>query len=142
MPDIKRIKAACPDLTIVVGGYFPTNHVNTCSKDPMIDYVVLSAGEDTLLELLDTLDAGGDPAMVAHKFEVLRQHCERAGRPFDAVTRSNDVGILIAANERELQAKKARYGEKFDLVGTPDQILDRGTDFRFLQELRRELKEA
>src|SRR5436309_8510418 len=65
VPDIKRIKAACPDLTIAVGGYFPTNHVNTCSNDPMIDYVVLSAGEDTLLELLDTLEAGGDPAMVA-----------------------------------------------------------------------------
>jgi radical SAM superfamily enzyme YgiQ (UPF0313 family) len=31
----------------------------------MIDYVVLSAGEDTLLELLDTLEAGGDPATVA-----------------------------------------------------------------------------
>ena len=65
VPDIKRIKAACPELIVIVGGYFPTNHVNTCSKDPMIDYVVLSAGEDTLLELLDTLEAGGDPATVA-----------------------------------------------------------------------------
>ena len=47
---------------MIVGGYFPTNHVNTCSVAPMIDYVVMSAGEDTLLELLDTLEAGGDPA--------------------------------------------------------------------------------
>jgi alkanesulfonate monooxygenase SsuD/methylene tetrahydromethanopterin reductase-like flavin-dependent oxidoreductase (luciferase family) len=62
--------------------------------------------------------------MVAHKFEVLRQHCERVGRPFDAVTRSNDVGLLIAANERELATKKARYGEKFDLIGTPDAIIE------------------
>ena len=65
VPDIKRIKAACPDLTVVVGGYFPTNHPNTCAKDPAIDYVVLSAGEDTFLELVDTLEAGGDPAQVA-----------------------------------------------------------------------------
>jgi len=65
VPDIKRIKAACPDLIVIVGGYFPTNHVNTCSKDPMIDYVVLSAGEDTLPELLNTLETGGDPATVA-----------------------------------------------------------------------------
>jgi radical SAM superfamily enzyme YgiQ (UPF0313 family) len=65
VPDIKRIKAACPDLTIVVGGYFPTNHPNTCAKDPAVDYVVLSAGEDTLLELIDTLEAGGDPGQVA-----------------------------------------------------------------------------
>ena len=54
VPDIKRIKAACPDLTIIVGGYFPTNHPNTCANDPAIDYVVLSAGEDTLPALLDT----------------------------------------------------------------------------------------
>jgi len=65
VPDIKRIKAACPDLTIVVGGYFPTNHVNTCAKDPAVDYVVISAGEDTMLDLVDTLEAGGDPRSVA-----------------------------------------------------------------------------
>jgi radical SAM superfamily enzyme YgiQ (UPF0313 family) len=65
VPDIKRIKAACPDLTIVVGGYFPTNHPNTCARDAAVDYVVISAGEDTLLELIDTLEAGGDPAGVA-----------------------------------------------------------------------------
>jgi len=65
VPEIKRIRAACPDLTIVVGGYFPSNHVNTCAKDPAVDYVVISAGEDTFLELVDTLEAGGDPAGVA-----------------------------------------------------------------------------
>lgn len=65
VPDIKRIKAACPGLTIIVGGYFPTNHPNTCARDPAIDYVVVSAGEDTLLELIDTLEAGGDPRSVA-----------------------------------------------------------------------------
>jgi tRNA A37 methylthiotransferase MiaB len=65
VPDIKRIKQACPDLTVIVGGYFPSNHPNTCAKDPAIDYVVLSAGEDTLIELVDTLEAGGDPGQVA-----------------------------------------------------------------------------
>jgi alkanesulfonate monooxygenase SsuD/methylene tetrahydromethanopterin reductase-like flavin-dependent oxidoreductase (luciferase family) len=42
----------------------------------------------------------------------------------DAITRSNDVGILIAANQRELAAKKERYGEKLDLIGTPDAIIE------------------
>lgn len=66
VPDIKRIKQACPrDLTVIVGGYFPSNHPNTCAKDPAIDYVVLSAGEDTLIELVDTLEAGGGPGQVA-----------------------------------------------------------------------------
>ncbi len=44
--------------------------------------------------------------------------------PFEAITRSNDVGILIAANERELAAKKERYGDNFNLIGTPEQILE------------------
>ena len=65
IPDIRQIKAACPELTVIVGGYFPTNHVETCSRDRDIDYVVLSAGEDTLLALIETLEAGGDPAGVA-----------------------------------------------------------------------------
>jgi alkanesulfonate monooxygenase SsuD/methylene tetrahydromethanopterin reductase-like flavin-dependent oxidoreductase (luciferase family) len=72
----------------------------------------------------DFCNVFGNPETVAHKYEVLRRHCERVGRPYDAITRSNDVGILIAANERELAAKKARYGEDFDIVGTPDQIIE------------------
>src|SRR4029450_7622084 len=74
LPDIKRIKAPCPDLTIVVGGYFPTNHVNTCAKDPAIDYIVLSAGEDTLLELIDTLESGGDPRNIRSEARTTVTH--------------------------------------------------------------------
>src|SRR3954452_8259816 len=51
VPDIKRIKAACPDITVMVGGYFPTNHVNTCAQTPAILRPVVSAGGDTLLDL-------------------------------------------------------------------------------------------
>ena len=61
---------------------------------------------------------------MAHKFAVLRQHCERVGRSYDAVTRSNDIGILIAANERELAAKRERYGDEFDVIGTPDAVIE------------------
>jgi alkanesulfonate monooxygenase SsuD/methylene tetrahydromethanopterin reductase-like flavin-dependent oxidoreductase (luciferase family) len=51
-------------------------------------------------------------------------HCERVGRPYEAITRSNHVSILIGANEREVASKTAHYGTKFDLVGTPDAIID------------------
>jgi len=85
-------------------------------------------GEKVTLRLVaqyaDFCNVGGDAATVAHRYDVLRQHCERVGRSPDAVTRSNDVGILIASSERELAAKKERHGDKFDLVGTPDQILE------------------
>ena len=31
VPDIRRIKGDCPDLTIIAGGYFPTSHAATCA---------------------------------------------------------------------------------------------------------------
>jgi F420-dependent oxidoreductase-like protein len=97
-------------------------------QKPRPPIMIGGSGEKVTLRLVaqyaDFCNVGGDPDMVAHKFAVLRQHCERVGRSPDAITRSNDVSILIAANERELAAKKARYGEKFDLIGTPDAIIE------------------
>ncbi|HYN89157.1 MAG TPA: LLM class flavin-dependent oxidoreductase, partial [Ardenticatenaceae bacterium] len=72
----------------------------------------------------DFCNVFGSPDTVAHKFEVMRRHCESVGRPYDAITRSNHVSLLIAANERELAAKKERYGDDFDLAGTPETIVD------------------
>jgi alkanesulfonate monooxygenase SsuD/methylene tetrahydromethanopterin reductase-like flavin-dependent oxidoreductase (luciferase family) len=97
-------------------------------QKPRPPIMIGGSGEKVTLRLVaqyaDFCNVGGDPATVAHKFAVLRQHCERVGRSYDAITRSNDVGILIAANERELAAKKARYGDKFDLIGAPDAIIE------------------
>jgi alkanesulfonate monooxygenase SsuD/methylene tetrahydromethanopterin reductase-like flavin-dependent oxidoreductase (luciferase family) len=97
-------------------------------QKPRPPIMIGGSGEKVTLRIVaqyaDFCNVGGDPATVAHRFDVLRQHCERVGRSYEAVTRSNDVGILIAANERELAAKKARYGEKFDLIGTPDAIIE------------------
>ena len=89
--------------------------------------MIEGSGEQVTLRIVaqyaDFCNVGGDPATVAHKYAVLRRHCERVGRPYEAVTRSNNVGILIAADARELAAKKARYGDDFDLVGTPEVII-------------------
>ena len=97
-------------------------------QQPRPPIMIGGSGEQVTLRIVaqyaDFCNVGGDPEIVAHKYEVLRRHCEQVGRPYEAVTRSNDVGILIAPNERELAAKKERYGDKFDLVGTPEAIVD------------------
>ena len=97
-------------------------------QQPRPPIMIGGSGEQATLRIVaqyaDFCNVGGDPATVAHKFAVLRQHCERVGRSYDAVTRSNDIGILIAANERELAAKKERYGDKFDVIGTPDAVIE------------------
>lgn len=58
--DARRIKAALPDVPIVWGGYFPSQHYETVLQDDAIDIIVHSQGEQTLLELIDTLVRGGD----------------------------------------------------------------------------------
>ena len=65
LPDLKRIKAACPRLQIIVGGFFPSFHPVICAQDPAVDYVVMGPGEDTLPELLAALESGRDPVDVA-----------------------------------------------------------------------------
>lgn len=97
-------------------------------QKPRPPIMIGGSGEKVTLRLAaqyaDFCNVGGDPETVAHRFDVLRQHCERVGRPFEAITRSNDLSILIASSERELAAKKERLGDGFRLMGTPDQIID------------------
>lgn len=54
--DLRKIKAACPEVTVIVGGYFPLNHTEVCAFDPDIDYAVVGPGEQTFIELIDTLE--------------------------------------------------------------------------------------
>ena len=65
----------------------------------------------------------GDPATVAHKFDVLRRHCESVGRPIDEITRSNHVGLLIAKDETELAARKEKHPDFGGIMGTPEMVL-------------------
>jgi alkanesulfonate monooxygenase SsuD/methylene tetrahydromethanopterin reductase-like flavin-dependent oxidoreductase (luciferase family) len=97
-------------------------------QQPRPPIMIGGSGEKATLRIVaqyaDFCNVDGDPATVAHKYAVLREHCDRVGRPYETITRSNNVGILIAADERELAAKKARHGEDFDLVGTPEAIIE------------------
>ena len=58
---------------------------------------------------------------------AVAQACERAGRAYDEITRSNHVFILIARDETELAAKKERFGRRLPgfhgLIGTPEMII-------------------
>lgn len=64
VPLTRQVKEAMPDLPVIWGGYFPTQHGEVVLKADYVDYVVHSQGELTLLELLDVLEHGGDLAGV------------------------------------------------------------------------------
>jgi len=52
-----RVKAARPDVPIVWGGYFPTQHSDTVLKARYVDCVIRSQGEQPLLQLIDALQS-------------------------------------------------------------------------------------
>lgn len=58
----KEVKAGLPDLPIIWGGYFPTQHSEIVLESGIVDFAVRSQGELTLLELLDILEKGGSLA--------------------------------------------------------------------------------
>jgi alkanesulfonate monooxygenase SsuD/methylene tetrahydromethanopterin reductase-like flavin-dependent oxidoreductase (luciferase family) len=98
-------------------------------QKPRPPILIGGSGERITLKLVaqyaDYCNVFGDPPTVAHKFDVLRQHCAAVGRPFDAITRSNHVGILIARNAVDLAAKQAQHPDFDGIVGTPDVVLSR-----------------
>jgi anaerobic magnesium-protoporphyrin IX monomethyl ester cyclase len=51
-----------PGLTIVWGGYFPTQHYDACLRAPYVDYVIRGHGEAVFRALVRALAAGADVA--------------------------------------------------------------------------------
>ena len=55
VPFCRELKQRYPQLTVVWGGYFPTQHWDVCLAAEYIDYVVRGHGEYAFLSLLDCL---------------------------------------------------------------------------------------
>lgn len=97
-------------------------------QQPRPPIMIGGSGEKVTLRLVaqyaDISNVGGDPQQVAHRYTVLREHCERVGRPFEQVTRCNNLGILIAENERELARKREQHGSDWEISGTPEAVVE------------------
>jgi anaerobic magnesium-protoporphyrin IX monomethyl ester cyclase len=55
----RRVKRELPQVPIVWGGYFPTQHTDTVLRAPYVDFVIRSQGERALVQLIDVLRSGG-----------------------------------------------------------------------------------
>ncbi len=60
----RRVRAARPDMVVVWGGYFPTQHADTVLASPLVDFVVRSQGERAFLDLIQAITTGGDVAAI------------------------------------------------------------------------------
>ncbi len=103
------------------------------AQKPRPPIMIGGSGEQVTLRLVarhaDFCNVGGDPGMVAHKYEVLRRHCETGGRPFSEITPCNNVGIVLARNEAELAVKKSKYPGYGDIQGTPEMLIERLAEY-------------
>ena len=97
------------------GKYFHTDAAILEPKPlqrPQPPILIAGGGEQMTLRVVaklgDACNVGGDPDMVRHKYAVLRQHCEAAGRPYDDIERTAITSFLLARTPAELAAKRAR----------------------------------
>src|SRR5437879_6150298 len=56
IPFTKEIKKKYPDVTIIWGGYFASNHHNACISSGYIDYIVYGPGDKAFPLLLDAIE--------------------------------------------------------------------------------------
>src|SRR5947207_10452705 len=69
-------------------------------QQPHIPLLIGGGGEKVTLKLVaqyaDACHVFGDPATIAHKFAVLKQHCEAIGRDYESIRRATIAFCLIA----------------------------------------------
>lgn len=99
--------------------------------------MVGGSGEKVTLRLVaqyaQFCNVSGSPETVAHLFEALRGHCERAGRPYDEVTRSIYTTVVIGRDAAEVAAKRERLADFIPqngaLIGTPAELIASFTEY-------------
>jgi len=79
---------------------------------PRVPIMIGGGGERKTLRLVaqyaDACNVFGDPVRIAHKYAVLREHCERLGRPYEEIERSTLQSVDL---ERESPAEVVdRFG--------------------------------
>ena len=83
---------------------------------PRPPILIGGGGERKTLRLVaqyaDATNVFGGPVQIAHKYAVLKEHCDAVGRPFDEIERSNLQSVRLA-------------GTAGGTTETPAQIVDR-----------------
>jgi F420-dependent oxidoreductase-like protein len=97
------------------GKYFHTKDAILEPKPkPRPPIMIAGGGEQLTLRavarLADACNVSGDPAMVKHKYDVLRRHCEAEQRDPAAIERTNITSLLLARDEAALASKSQRLG--------------------------------
>lgn len=118
----RKLKVLLPGVPIVWGGYFPSQHADTCLRDPSVDVVVRGQGEMTFAELVRAIARGGalsDIAGLSFKDAGAIRHTAR--RPLTPLDELPDWPYARVAMPRYLHAHYLgrRVGTHHSSFGCP-----------------------
>ncbi|HEU0217370.1 MAG TPA: TIGR03560 family F420-dependent LLM class oxidoreductase [Stellaceae bacterium] len=100
-------------------------------QKPHPPVMIAGGGEQLTLRAVarlgDLCNIGGDIETVKHKFEVLRRHCDAAGRDFGTIETTHNNSWLLARDAAGIAAKReglAARGPLRGFVGTVTEAID------------------
>jgi F420-dependent oxidoreductase-like protein len=94
-------------------------------------------GEKVTLKLVaqhgDACNVGGDPAVMRHKLEVLRRHCDTVGRDYDSIVKSTNLTVFVGDPpevDRLVKLRLRQTGQQEQAVrtrssGRPEEVAER-----------------
>ncbi len=108
-------------------------------RQPHVPLWIGGGGEQVTLKLVarfgDACNIGGTPETIRHKLEILKGHCETAGRDYDSIIKSSNLTVQFIpegadpeqATERARRASGVSYADyaKATVVGTPATLIER-----------------
>ncbi len=101
------------------------------AQKPHPPVMIAGGGEQLTLRAVARLgnlcNVGGDLDTVKHKFDVLRRHCDAAGRDFSAIEKTHNNSWLLARDASAVAAKRERLSARGALrgfVGTVSEAID------------------
>ena len=90
---------------------------------PRVPILIGGGGEQKTLRLVaqyaDATNVFGDGPRIAHKYAVLREHCERLGRDFDEIERTTNQDVDISPDGGHAGGSTGRRTE------SPAAVVDR-----------------
>ncbi len=86
-------------------------------SSPRVPILIGGGGERKTLRLVaqyaDATNVFGGPPSIAHKYEVLRRHCELIGRPFDEIERTTLQSVNLSADGGPRAESPAQVVDRF-----------------------------
>lgn len=134
---LDRFEEACEVLTSLLrerrtdfcGNYFRITDApnQPAPVQPQMPLLIGGGGEKRMLGIVarfaDEWNTWSDPAVLAHKVGVLKQHCEAAGRDLGQIRVSTQAMVFLTDDEAEATAWREKPPMPGAVFGSPQEVI-------------------